>query len=289
MKRCLSIVLMAIITVAMLAGCAANNSEANINETINVISREPGSGTRGAFIELFKIEVKDANGNKKDMTSDEAIVQQKTDAVITSITGDKNAIGYISLGSLSENVKALEIDGVKANAENVKNSTYKIARPFIIATKGETTELTKDFINFILSAEGQAVVVADGRIAVADNASAYSGSKPSGKIVVGGSSSVSPTMEKLREAYIKINSNATIEIQTTDSSSGMTGVSEGTLNIGMSSRELKDSEKEKLTSIEIALDGIAVIVNNDNTVKEMTSEQVRQIFTGELTKWSEIE
>lgn len=314
MKKFLSFALLFVMTATVFAGCSGNGNKPADNfgsvqagtpapapteksnaepasfktdRAISVVSREDGSGTRGAFIELFKVEVKGEDGTKKDMTTKEAVIVNKTDIMMTNIANDEYAIGYISLGSLNDTVKALRIDGITADAENVKNGTYKISRPFNIATKGEATGLAKDFIDFILSSDGQAVV-AKSYIAINDNAAPYAGDKPSGKITVAGSSSVTPIMEKLKEAYIVINPNATIEIQMSDSTAGMTGAIDGTCDIGMASRELKDSEKETLTSIEIALDGIAVIVNNKNSAVNMTSEDVRKIFTGEVEKWNEV-
>lgn len=266
---------------------AAPASKFDASKDISVVSREEGSGTRGAFIELFGIEVKGDDGSKKDMTTKEAVIANKTDVMMTNIAGSLYGIGYISLGSLNETVKAVQIDGVDASAENVKNGTYSIARPFNIATKGEPTGLAKDFIDFILSADGQAVV-AKSYIAIDDKAPAYAGDKPSGKIVVAGSSSVTPIMEKLKEAYIAINPGATIEIQLSDSTAGMTGAIDGTCDIGMASRSLKDSEKEVLTPIEIALDGIAVVVNNENPITTLTKDQVKSIFVGETLKWSDV-
>ncbi|NLZ96368.1 MAG: phosphate ABC transporter substrate-binding protein, partial [Bacteroidales bacterium] len=208
--------------------------------------------------------------------------------VLTTVAGNEYAIGYVSTGSLNDTVKAIKIEGAEPTTDNIKNGSYKIARPFNIATKGEMNELSKDFIDFIMSSEGQEVV-SKSYIAVDDSANSYSGTKPSGKIVVAGSSSVTPLMEKLREAYLEINPNAEIEVQQSDSSSGMKATIDGTADIGMASRELKDSEKEELDDIAIALDGIAVITNNANSISELTVDDVQQIFIGEKTKWSEIE
>lgn len=257
------------------------------SKPITVVSREDGSGTRGAFIELFDIQQKDDAGNTKDLTTDEAIIANKTDVMLTNVAGDEYSIGYVSLGSLNDSVKALDIDGTEATAENIKNGTYKISRPFNIATKAEISDVAQDFIDFILSSEGQEVVSGD-YIAVDDAAAPYAGTKPAGKITVAGSSSVSPLMEKLKEAYLAVNPSAEIEIQTNDSTSGMNGAMEGTCDIGMASRELKDSEAAELTATPIALDGIAVIVNSDNPADAMTSENVKDIFTGTITTWSEI-
>jgi len=267
-------------------GASGNAAFADTKE-ISVVSREDGSGTRGAFIELFGIEVKGDDGSRKDMTTKEAIIAKQTDVMMQNIVGDKYAIGYISLGSMNSTVKALLIDGVEATAENVKNGSYPVARPFNVATKGELTGLAKDFLDFVMSAEGQAVV-AKSYIAVADDAAPFAGNKPAGKIVVAGSSSVTPIMEKLKEAYLEINPNAAIEIQQSDSSAGMTGVLDGTCDIGMASRDLKDSELANLTPLQIALDGISIIVNNDNPLDGLGAEQVRGIFTGEITRWSEL-
>lgn len=289
-----------IMAAAALAGCggaattsstssdsSTSASKFNADSEITVVSRENGSGTRGAFIELMGIEEKGADGTKVDKTTSEAVIANKTDVMLTNVSGDEYGIGYVSLGSLSSSVKAVDVDGVEATAENIKNGTYKVARPFNIATKAEISDVAQDFIDFILSADGQEIV-SNGYIKVDDNAAPYAGTKPAGKIVVAGSSSVSPVMEKLKEAYLAVNTNAEIELQTSDSTAGMTGAIEGTCDIGMASRDLKDSEKETLTSTAIALDGIAIIVNPANPIENITSEQVKDIFTGAKTMWSEI-
>ena len=289
-----------IMAAAALAGCgetattsstssdsSTSASKFNADSEITVVSRENGSGTRGAFVELMGIEKKDADGKKVDKTTAEAVIANKTDVMLTNVSGDEYGIGYVSLGSLSSSVKAVDVDGVEATAENIKNGTYKVARPFNIATKAEISDVAQDFIDFILSADGQEIV-SNGYIKVDDNAAAYAGTKPAGKIVVAGSSSVSPVMEKLKEAYLAVNTNAEIELQTSDSTAGMTGAIEGTCDIGMASRDLKDSEKETLTATAIALDGIAIIVNPANPIENITSEQVKDIFTGAKTMWSEI-
>lgn len=259
-------------------------------DEINVISREDGSGTRGAFIELFGIEQKNEAGEKIDCTTDECDITNSTSVMMTSVSGNDCAIGYISLGSLNDTVKALEIDGTEASVENIKAGIYNVARPFNIATLAETSEAAQDFITFIMSAEGQAVIESNGYIAVVENAPAFEGGKVSGKIVIAGSSSVTPVMEKLTEAYMTINPNVEIELQQSDSSSGMTSTRDGVCDIGMASRALKDSEIEAgLTPMTIAMDGIAVIVSNDNPVDGLTSEQVRNIYMGEITDWSEVD
>ena len=223
-----------------------------------------------------------------DNTTLEAVITNSTSVMMTTVSGDLYSIGYISLGSLNETVKAIQIDGVDATVENVENGTYKVSRPFNIATKADVSENAQDFIDFIMSADGQAVIEENGYIPVSD-APAYSGSMESGKVVVAGSSSVTPVMEKLKEAYIAKNPGVTIEVQQSDSSTGMTNAIDGTCDIGMASRAVKDSELEAgLTSTTIAIDGIAVIVNNDSAVDNLTSEQVMKIFTGEYTTWSEV-
>ena len=288
MKKIISILISALLMIPMFAACSGkSDSGFDAEKDIVVISREDGSGTRGAFIELFGIEQKSDDGSRKDLTTKEAIIAKQTDVMMTNISGDKYAIGYISLGSLNDTVKALQIDGTSPSTASVKDGTYPIARPFNIATKGDLDGLAKDFIDFILSAEGQAVI-GKSYIAVDDSAPAFEGSRPSGKIVVAGSSSVAPIMEKLKEAYLEINPDATIEIQQSDSSAGITGVIDGTCDIGMASRSLKDSELEKLTPTQIALDGIAVIVNNQNPIISLAKEQVKTIFIGETTTWNEI-
>lgn len=285
MKKSLYLVLGALLAMTLFAGCATGN--ASNNQTISVVSREDGSGTRGAFIELFGIEVKGDDGTKTDQTTKDAVIANKTDVMLTNVANDPNAIGYISLGSLNDSVKALQIDGVVATAENVKNGTYPVARPFNIATKGDVDELTADFINFIMSKEGQDVV-ATSYIAIDENAAAFTSTNPAGNITVAGSSSVTPIMEKLKEAYLVINPNAEIEIQMTDSTAGLTSTMEGIAQIGMASRELKDNELAELDATAIAMDGIAVIVNNENTLTGATSEQIKAIFTGETTSWGDI-
>ena len=259
-------------------------------DEINVISREDGSGTRGAFIELFGIEQKNEAGEKIDCTTDECDITNSTSVMMTSVSGNDCAIGYISLGSLNDTVKALAIDGAEASVENIKAGAYNVARPFNIATLAETSEAAQDFIDFIMSAKGQAVIEENGYIAAVENAPTFEGGKVSGKIVVAGSSSVTPVMEKLTEAYMSINPDVEIELQQSDSSSGMTSTLDGVCDIGMASRALKDSEIEAgLMPMTIAMDGIAVIVSNNNPVEDLTSDQVRDIYMGEITDWSEVD
>lgn len=256
---------------------------------ITVISREDGSGTRGAFVELFGIQ-EEIDGEKVDMTTDYAQVTNSTSVMMTGVAQNPKAIGYISLGSLDDSVKALKVDGAEASTENVKNDTYKISRPFNVATKDGVSEVAQDFMDYILSEEGQKIVEESGYISAAENAEAYAGNKPKGKVVVGGSSSVTPVMEKLKEGYEAVNPDAEIEIQQSDSTTGMESALSGTYDIGMASRALKDSETEKgLTGVQIALDGIAVIVNKENSLADITSDQVKDIYTGEITDWSELQ
>ena len=263
----------------------AENADFDHTSAIAVYSREDGSGTRGAFIELFGVEEKDESGEKVDNTTEEAIITNSTDVMLTSVAGDTYAIGYVSLGSLNDTVKAVKIDGAEATVENIKSGTYKIARPFNIATKGEVGEAAQDFINYIMSGDGQKVISDNGYIGD-DSAAAFESNGAEGKVVVGGSSSVSPVMEKLIEAYKAVNANVEIELQTSDSTTGMTGAADGTLDIGMASRELKDSETEEgLTATQIAMDGIAVIVNQENPAEDLSSDTVKGIFTGGTTTW----
>lgn len=298
MKKIISMLLALAAVAAVFTGCS-DNAESDVKNSsasaanfdtaneITVISREDGSGTRGAFIELFGVEEKDANGNKVDKTTKGAEIASKTDVVLTTVASNPYAIGYVSLGSLNDTVKALKIDGVEATTENVKNGSYGVARPFNIATKGEPTGLAKDFINFILSKEGQEVV-SGSYIAVNDNAESFTSKMPTGKISIGGSSSVTPIMEKLIEAYKKINTGAEIELNQTDSTSGMTNAIDGSIDIGMASRELKDSEKAELTPIQIAIDGIAVVANPENTTDNLTKDQVKAIYVGDVTTWADV-
>lgn len=310
MKKLIYKAMGALLLAGMMTGCGASNSAASAEGTspeastqasveaapasgfdtsseISVVSREDGSGTRGAFIELFGVEEKDADGNKVDHTTDEAMITNSTSVMMTTVAGDEYAIGYVSLGCLNDTVKAVDIDGVEATADNIKNDSYKISRPFNIATKGDVSEVANDFIQYILGNDGQKIVEDNGYISQGSQGE-YTSAQPSGKIVVAGSSSVTPVMEKLKEAYAQVNPNAEIEIQESDSTTGMTSVMEGICDIGMASRELKDSEVEGgLTATVIALDGIAVVVNNDNPVEEMSSEAVKEVYTGEVTTWEE--
>lgn len=252
---------------------------------ITVVSREDGSGTRGAFIELFGIE-EEIDGEKVDNTTMEASITNSTSVMMTTVEGDENAIGYISLGSLNDTVKAVKIDGVEATAESVADGSYKVARPFNVVTGEEVSESAQDFLNFIMSAEGQQIIEDNGYIKQDPEAAAYEAGSPEGTIIVAGSSSVSPVMEKLKEAYEALHEGVTVEVQQSDSTTGVNSVVDGVCDIGMASRELKDEETEKgVTGQVIAMDGIAVIVNNTNEIDDLTSDQVKAVFTGETTEW----
>lgn len=281
MKKLFSLLLGLVFAAGMLVGCGTSGASGYIT----VVSREDGSGTRGAFIELFGIEQKNDAGEKVDRTTAEANITNSTSVMMTTVAGDPGAIGYISLGSLNDTVKAVEIDGTAATVDNIKNGSYKIARPFNIATKDTISDTAKDFITYILSEDGQRIVENNGYIS-AGNSGAYVPSGAAGKIVVAGSSSVTPVMEKLKEAYITLNPNVTIEVQQSDSTTGMTSVIDGICDIGMASRNLKDSELEQgLSAMVIAMDGIAVIVNHENPVEALRSQDVLDIFTGAVTTW----
>ena len=317
MKKVLSAMLALMLCASMLAGCGDNNSSASegtdstssgtssaaqessqaeesseasaegtsASGPITVISREDGSGTRGAFVELLGVEDEDGN----DMTTTSAEISNSTEVVIQSVAGNTGAIGYISLGSLDDTVKGVKIDGVEPTAENIENGSYTVSRPFNVATKGElTNEAAQDFMNYIMSAEGQAVVEEEGYIPV-EGAEAFTSTNPSGSVTISGSTSVSPLMEKLKEAYEAVNPNVSIELQTSDSTTGMTNTINGMCDIGMASRELKQEELDQgLVNTVIATDGIAIIVNNDSPIEELTSEQVRDIYLGNITDWSEL-
>ena len=285
LKKCLGAVLL---MAAGAGSCCFAAGKWNKKSQIDVISREDGSGTRGAFIEIFGIEKKNAEGKKIDYTTEEAAITNSTAVMLSSVAGDKYAIGYVSLGSLNNSVKALQIDGAEASVENINNGSYKISRPFNIAVKDNLSEVATDFVNYILSDEGQNVIAANKYIKVKTSGS-FQTKAPKGKVVVAGSSSVSPVMEKLIEAYKKINPNATLELQTSDSTTGVTNAINGTCDIGMSSRSLKSSEKEKgVNEVTIAIDGIAVIVNQENPTVGLTKAQVESIFTGKVEKWNKI-
>lgn len=273
----------------LMAASAGMTAMAAASGDITVVSREDGSGTRGAFIELMGVEEKDADGNKVDNTTEAAKITNSTAVMLSTVAEDVNAIGYISLGSLNDTVTAVKIDGAEATAEAIEDGSYKVVRPFNIVTTAEVSDAAADFISYIMSTEGQAVIEDNGYIPVKD-VEAYAATDAEGKVVVAGSSSVTPVMEKLAEAYQAVNDKVTIEVQQSDSTTGIQSTIDGLCDIGMASRELKDSELEAgLTATVIAQDGIAIIVNNDAGVTELTSEQVKDIYTGKITTWEELQ
>ncbi|WP_367613857.1 substrate-binding domain-containing protein [Ruminococcus bicirculans (ex Wegman et al. 2014)] len=266
----------------MLASCGGSSDK------ITVISREDGSGTRGAFIELTGIEEKDSNGNKTDNTKKDALICKSTDVVLTQVSGDKNAIGYISFGSLNDTVKALKVEGVEPSTATIESGDYKIVRPFNIAVKDGLSDAAQDFENYILSSEGQDIIEKAGYIKIDKSAAAYASNNASGKVVVSGSSSVTPVMEKLAESYQKANTNVTVDVQQSDSSTGIKDAINGTSDIGMASRDISDDElSQGIKSVTIAQDAIAVIVNKDNAVEDITMDEIKAIYTGSKTTWSD--
>ncbi len=287
-KKFITLSLATLMTLGLLTACGGKtDGTAGFDQSseITVISREDGSGTRGAFTELFGIEEKNAEGKKIDMTTATADITSSTGVVLSSVADNAYAIGYVSLGSLNDSVKSLDIDGVPASIETIKDGSYKISRPFNIATTGTNSPQTEDFLAFIISAEGQKVVEDAGYISQ-ENTGAFLSNNAEGKVTISGSSSVTPVMEKLKEAYASYNANVTIEVSQTDSTNGMNAVAEGICDIGMASRALKESELDKgLAHQVIALDGIAVVVNNENPLEAITPEKVKDIYVGTLTSW----
>ena len=290
-KKLLTLAVATVAASSLLTGCggsSSNDKKAASDENITAVSREDGSGTRGAFIELFGIEQKDKDGNKVDKTTSSVQITNSTSVMMTTVAENKAAIGYISLGSLNDTVKAVKIDGAEASVDTVKDGSYKIVRPFNIVTKDKLSKQAQDFENYIMSADGQKIIEDNGYISVGDKP-AYEAAAVEGKVVVAGSSSVTPVMEKLAEGYKTVNDKVEIEVQQSDSTTGVTSAAEGICDIGMASRELKDEETEmNLTATVIAKDGIAVVVNNENEVEDLTSDQVKAIFTGETTEWEDL-
>lgn len=295
MRRAMGLALCAVLSIGIVTGCGSSSKGTDSGESkgvsgeISVVTREDGSGTRSAFIELTGVEEKDADGNKMDYTYEDAIVANSTEIVMTTVAGDENAIGYISLGSMSSDVKGLQVDGVDPTAENIINGTYTLSRPFNVVTKEEISDAAQDFMNFIMSGDGQKVISDNGYIEV-DNSGAFTSNGASGKVVVAGSSSVTPVMEKLQEAYQAINGDVQIEIQESDSTTGVNFTVDGTCDIGMASRDLSDEESGKgLTATAIAMDGIVTIVNNENEITGLTKEQINDVFRGNITDWAELQ
>ncbi len=292
MKKQIGILLALALTVGTVSGCgtetqvqagdsAQTSSEQKITGTITVMTREDGSGTRGAFTELTGVLEDDI-----DYTTVEASVYDSTGKIMVAVANNPNAMGYISLGSLNETVKAIGVDGVMPTVETVADGSYTLARPFNIATAkdGAKSDLTAEFLAFIFSAEGQNIAEDNGFIKVEDGGD-FASDAPSGVLTIGGSTSVYPLMEKLKEAYMVHNENATITIEGVGSSGGMSGAADGTFDIGMASRDMKDSELEVLDGVAIALDGIAMIVNVENTLDSLTTEQIRAIYVGEIEEY----
>ncbi len=286
----------ALVLAAAMTGCAEGSDGGtgtgktgfDPSSPINVLTREDGSGTRSAFAELFGLEEKQADGTKVDLITQTAVVTNSTSVMLTTVSDDPAAIGYVSLGSLNDTVKAINIDGQPATAEAIKEGTYKISRPFNLVVKEDISAAAQDFMNFMLSDKGQTVVSENNYIPLEDTTT-WTAGDVSGKVTVSGSSSVTPLMEKIKEAYAKEQPDVTVEIQQSDSSSGISDAADGVSDLGMPSRELKDSETEKgVKSVTIALDGIAVIVNKENTAENLTSDQVKSIYSGETTVWNEI-
>ena len=304
MRKLAVLALSAALVMGTMTGCGSTNSDAknsdnagtnksassetgfDTSKDISVVSREDGSGTRGAFIELTGVEEKDADGNKVDNTTLDASITNSTEVMMTTVSGNDYAIGYASLGSLNDTVKAVKVGGVEATADNINAGTYTLARPFNIVTGDSVSEVAQDFINYIMSEDGQKIISDNGYIEV-ENTGSFTSTEAKGSIVVAGSSSVTPVMEKLKEAYAKVNANASIEIQESDSTTGVNSAIEGTCDIGMASRDLKDEEKG-VKATAIAKDGIAVIVNNNNTIDDLTVDLIKDIFTGAVTTWADV-
>lgn len=298
MRKLALLALSAALVMGTLTGCGSTSDDTtsskqssakagfDTSKNISVVSREDGSGTRGAFIELTGIEEKDADGNKVDNTTVDANITNSTEVMMTTVSGNDYAIGYASLGSLNDTVKAVKVGGVEASADNINNGTYTLSRPFNIVTKDDISDVAQDFMNYILSADGQSVISDNGYIEI-ENTGSFTSSNAKGSIVVAGSSSVTPVMEKLQEAYKKVNPNAEIEIQESDSTTGVNSAIDGTCDIGMASRELKD-EETGVKATTIAMDGIAVIVNNNNTIEDLTVDQIKDIFTGKSVTWADV-
>jgi len=291
MKKLIAFVLTAMLGLMVLAACGQNGERTADNDgyagnpsgSIDVISREAGSGTRGAFIEILGIEY-----GGVDRTYIEAVIQTSTGAVITAVAGNESAIGYISLGAMRDDVRAVPINGVTPSAANIQNGTYPLYRNFNLAVPRELSPLAQDFLDFILSAEGQAIVAA-GYIAVSADTPAFTGGGLTGTLEITGSTSVAPLMERLAVAYMDLNDNVNIEVHSSGSGAGITDAREGRADFGMSSRELRESELVYVDNVVMAHDGLAVIVHNDNNIASLTPEQVRDVFMGVTSRWDDVE
>lgn len=283
-KKIIRFAISIILAVGSFTGCGVENNK----DTISVVTREEGSGTRGAFVELTGIVAMDENGNKIDYTTVEAISVNSTAVTMTTVSGNNRAVGYISLGSLNNTVKAVQIDGVEPTAENIKNGSYKLARPLYVVVKKKLSKPAQDFMHFILSAEGQMNITESGYIEV-NNIGTFISNGASGKVIVAGSSSVTPIMQKLQEAYQAINKKVKVEVQESDTTTGINSTLNATCDIGMASRELTDEEaSQRLTAVAIAMDGIVVVIHKDNKITNLSTSQVKDIFTGKVTCWSEV-
>lgn len=292
-KKILAVMSAIVITTLAFTGCGSNNESADksssaasdgMSGAITVVSREEGSGTRDAFVELMGI----VDENDNDLTTQTAEVTNSTSVMMSTVAQNDKAMGYVSLGSLSDTIKAVKVDGVEANAENIKSGDYKVSRPFNIAYKEDKlTDLDKDFIKFIMSEQGQSIVDSEGYISL-DAEGSYEAAGLKGKITLAGSTSVAPLMDVMKDEYTKLNPDVTIEIQESGSSAGIQSAMEGATEIGMSSRDLKDEEAAELTAKQIAMDGIAVIVNKENTLNNLTSNQIKSIYVGDVTDWADV-
>ena len=291
MKKLICSVMVIALVAISLVGCGSSNNSSNdssngnkVTGDITVVSREDGSGTRGAFTELLGI----VDDKENDATTESAEITNSTSVMMTTVKGNDNAIGYVSLGSLSDSVKEVTVDGIKGTAENVKSGKYKISRPFNLCYyDGKLSKLAEDLINFIMSDEGQKTVYKEGYISV-ESGKPYKASGLKGKITVAGSTSVAPLMNVIADEYKKLNPGVTIEIQESGSTAGIQSATEKAVDIGMSSRELKDDEAKTLATKKIAMDGIAVIVNKNNSIDNLTSDQIKSIYLGETTSWDHI-
>ncbi len=287
-KKILLILSIVLISSLAVTGCSKDKvTEFNSEKDITVVARDSASGTRGAFHEIMNIKVKE-NNTVEDKLVVGALEFDGQDKVITAVEGDKYGIGYISLGSVSDRIKAVSVNGVKSTVENVKNGSYEVSRPFLLVTKGVESDLVKDFLKFSSSVKGQEIAVEMHYISAADKQTEYSSSGMSGIIKVAGSTSVTPLMEKLQEEYKALNPDVTFEMQSNGSSQGIKAAIDGSYDIGMSSRELKQEEESQLNRHILAIDGIAVIVNKENPINDISSENVTKIYTGEIAKWSSV-
>lgn len=270
------VIFAAFLLTVLLTGCRENAD-------INVISREAGSGTRDAFTQLTGIKE-----NGSDNTAVTSEITSSTFVVIKSVAGDKNAIGYVSLGTLAGDIKALKINGTAPSAENIENGTYPLVRTFNIVDRGDLTAEAQDFVDFVMSAEGREIIEKEGYVAAGEADSPEKSEKDSrkGRIVIAGSTSVAPLMDVLADKYMKYHPKVKIEIQQTGSGAGITSVLAGACDIGISSRELTEEEMAKgARASAIARDGIVVIVNQENETEDMTIDEIRDIFTGRRTVW----